>query len=174
VAVNYITTWFSHKEKFICCWTSQYMHVGTVSTSREEGKHFVVKKYLKIINADLLLVLKNLSLLLETQFTELNAEMESEKKNVSHHHVSKLMTLLIKNVSKFSLDKMCNQYKLVPSINSQIYALAHLERSLVFLANMRCKPGLNQGSHFTLMTFIHSGIWKKLLCFKKKVYFRRV
>jgi hypothetical protein len=48
VDVKYIaTTWLLHKDKIICCWTSQYMHLGTVSSSRDEGNHFVDKKNLK-------------------------------------------------------------------------------------------------------------------------------
>jgi hypothetical protein len=111
-AVEYLERiWLIHKEKIVRCWTNQYLHFGTTSTSRGEGNHFVVKRYLKIANGDMLMVLNNLERLLQTQFTDLNAASESEKLVIAHRHNLPFMHPLVKNISQFALDKMLRQHQ---------------------------------------------------------------
>ncbi|KAI9905243.1 hypothetical protein PsorP6_013717 [Peronosclerospora sorghi] len=74
--VQYVhDTWLIPKEKIVRCWTGRFPHFGTTSTSRGEGNHFIVKRILGIVNNDLLTVFNKISLLLDTQFTELNAKI---------------------------------------------------------------------------------------------------
>ncbi|KAI9910986.1 hypothetical protein PsorP6_010898 [Peronosclerospora sorghi] len=111
------------KGKIIGCWTDQYLHFGTTSTSRGEGNHFMLKKYLKIANGDLLTVLKNLEHLLAAQFTDLNAAMESEKIFIAHRHKLDFMHPFVKKISQFALDKMLRQYERVTQIgDNEAYA----------------------------------------------------
>ncbi|KAI9919409.1 hypothetical protein PsorP6_017782 [Peronosclerospora sorghi] len=68
--------WLIHKEKIVrCCWAGRFPHFGTTSTSRGEGNHFIVKRILGIVNNDLLTVFNKIRVLLDTQFTELNAKI---------------------------------------------------------------------------------------------------
>ena len=87
------------------------LNFGTTSTSRGEGSHYVLKRYLKIANLDLLQVLTRLNLMLVSQYTELNASMESEKLVVEHRHKLHALGDLVKKVSHFALDKLLEQYK---------------------------------------------------------------
>jgi len=92
-------------------WTDRHLHLGSTTTSRGEGNHFVAKRYIKIVNGDLLMVLKSINLMLETQFTELNAAMEAEKCNVSHRHRLNFMKPLVGKISKYALDKFYELYQ---------------------------------------------------------------
>ncbi|CEG46318.1 MULE transposase domain [Plasmopara halstedii] len=49
-----IVTWLIHKERFINAWTSKHMHFGNTSTSRVEGSHAYIKKFLQTSTGDLL------------------------------------------------------------------------------------------------------------------------
>ena len=64
------------------------------------------------------MVLKKLNLLLETQFTELNAETESENHLVAQRHMLPFMRILIKKLLKFGLDQMLNQYQMISKTNT--------------------------------------------------------
>ncbi|TPX75717.1 hypothetical protein CcCBS67573_g03038 [Chytriomyces confervae] len=103
--------WNAFTQKWSPSNAAAYSHFGTSTTSRGEGNHFVVKRYLKIVNSDLLMVLKNLMLLLGTQFTTLNAAMEREKLAIAHQHSHFFMRALVKNISHFALNKMLRQYE---------------------------------------------------------------
>jgi hypothetical protein len=56
-ALRYIKeTWLIYKEKIIRCWTNQYLHLGNSSTSRVEGSHAFLKKYIQASTGDILTV----------------------------------------------------------------------------------------------------------------------
>ena len=59
-----------HKERFIRCWADWYLHFGHCETSRAEGAHSVIKRYLQVSTGDLYNVFTKLSLMLATQHQE--------------------------------------------------------------------------------------------------------
>jgi Zinc knuckle len=151
VLVDYVErTWLVHKEKIVRCWTDQHLHFGTTSTSRGEGNHFVVKRFLKIVNLDLLMVLKNLRLLLERQFTELNAQMESEKNVVAHRHTMPFMKPLLKRISKFALDKMLDQHRQSLDMSEEDACTSIFQQSYGIPCKHDIKRRIAEGRRFEL------------------------
>jgi hypothetical protein len=57
-------------------------------TSRAEGSHAVIKKYINLAKCDLLKVQQRLNLMLEAQFTELRQFIEKEKLCVIRFYVT--------------------------------------------------------------------------------------
>ena len=105
--IQYICShWIVYKEYFIRAWTDIHLHFGTRTTSRSEGNHWVMKRYLKISNMCLLSVLLKLKDLLEVQYVELNKSMEIERLKEWHNHGSILLKDLRGKVSKYALDKI--------------------------------------------------------------------
>jgi hypothetical protein len=46
-------TWILYKECFISAWADRYLHLGNKATSRVEGAHATLKKYLQSSTGDL-------------------------------------------------------------------------------------------------------------------------
>ncbi|KAI9914685.1 hypothetical protein PsorP6_007660 [Peronosclerospora sorghi] len=89
---------------------NRYPHFGTAATLRGEGNHYVMKQYLKIENADLLMVQNRLKLMLNTQFVE-EQKMEFDKVSVAHNHAAWYMKDILGKVSNFALQKLADQGK---------------------------------------------------------------
>nr|CCA18090.1 Pc21g00130 putative [Albugo laibachii Nc14] len=60
-------TWLIYKERFVNAWTSKYRHFGNKATSRVEGAHAYIKKFLQVSTGDLLSVLSKLTVALVHQ-----------------------------------------------------------------------------------------------------------
>lgn len=45
--------WIPYKEKFVQAWTKNVRHFNTTATSRVEGMHATVKRFIKVSNSDL-------------------------------------------------------------------------------------------------------------------------
>jgi len=115
-ALNYIThTWLPWKERFVKCFTGKNPHFGTTSSSRGEGSHFVLKRFLNISQLDMLSVYKKIKLMLANQFVELSKHIENDKLKVYHRHSTSIFCQIVKRVSKFALDKIWDQVKLLNS-----------------------------------------------------------
>ncbi|GKA62883.1 PKS-NRPS hybrid synthetase [Tanacetum coccineum] len=70
-SVDYIkSTWLPCKEKFVSAWTDRYLHFGNRSSSRAEGAHAKLNKYLQVSTGDLHEVKKKISLAVEHEFNE--------------------------------------------------------------------------------------------------------
>jgi histone-lysine N-methyltransferase SETD2 len=86
-AVLYISnTWLVHKERFVRAFTDRYLHMGSRCSSRVESSHSAMKRYVNLAKCDLLTCKERLDVLLETQFTELQAEIETDKLKVVHSY----------------------------------------------------------------------------------------
>jgi hypothetical protein len=67
------------RRKFALAWTNQLRHFGCTSTSRVEGIHFQIKKYVVSSRQDLLGVCMALKLSVETQLNEIKIMVEEQK-----------------------------------------------------------------------------------------------
>ncbi|KAI9909186.1 hypothetical protein PsorP6_015070 [Peronosclerospora sorghi] len=70
-----------------------------------------MKQYLRIANADLLMVQNRLQLMLNTQFVDLEQKMEFDKVSVAHNHAAWYMKDIPGKVSNFALQKLAEQGK---------------------------------------------------------------
>src|SRR3954447_24025725 len=82
--LKYLTkTWLEKdRKRFVRCWADRYLHFGHRETSRAEGAHSVVKRYLQVSTGDLYGVLQKLSLMLTNQHREHHAAMEVARNRI--------------------------------------------------------------------------------------------
>ena len=79
-ALRYIKeTWLIYKEKIVRYWTNQYLHLGNSSTSRVEGSHAFLKKYIQASTGDILTVWGRIRHAIRTQLDTLVYEVKHDQ-----------------------------------------------------------------------------------------------
>ncbi|KAB2615708.1 protein FAR1-RELATED SEQUENCE 5-like [Pyrus ussuriensis x Pyrus communis] len=94
-----LSTWLPYKEKFVSAWSEKVTHFGNCVTSRAEGAHATLKKYLQVSTRGLREVKEKICLAIENQFQEIKTQLSSEKVRVVTH------------VSRFALNELYNQHE---------------------------------------------------------------
>jgi hypothetical protein len=84
--------------------------MGSRCSSRVESSHSAMKRYVNLAKCDLLTCKERLDVLLETQFTELQAEIETDKLKVVHSYRIPIFRGLQNKISSFALSKLHFQY----------------------------------------------------------------
>ena len=72
-------TWLIHKKRFICAWTNKVKHFGHTVTSRVEGGHAMIKKWIAVSTGDLATVHNLLSMACENQKSTISQRFEFER-----------------------------------------------------------------------------------------------
>ena len=86
-----------------------HTNFGNCVTSRVEGAHALLKKYLQVSTGNLCEVKNKICLANENQFHEIKAQLSSEQIQVPHHFHIPLFRELVTRVSVFSLDQLFKQ-----------------------------------------------------------------
>ena len=107
------STWFPHKERFVRAWADRYLHLGNRATSRVEGAHAMIKKYLQVSIGDLHTVHAKMLLALNNQHVELVASFASERIRVLHSWTPVIDDLRTR-ISSFAFRKLHEQFARVP------------------------------------------------------------
>ena len=111
VLVTYLQdTWISKKQYFVSAWTDRYLHLGSVVTSRAEGAHAMLKKYLQVSTGDLYAVYHKIDMALEHQHREIEAQASSERIATPHVQNIPFFSPLLTKISLFALKKCYDQY----------------------------------------------------------------
>ncbi|XP_077252639.1 PKS-NRPS hybrid synthetase cheA-like [Tasmannia lanceolata] len=119
IAINYISdTWLPYKECFVKAWTEKHLHFGNRVTSRVEGAHSQLKKYLQLSTSDFYLVKRKLCLAIENQFQEIKTQLSAEKIKVPYKLHMAFFRELINHVSIFALDKLFQQFELATTCST--------------------------------------------------------
>ena len=92
-----------------------HTHFGNRVTSRAEGAHALLKKYLQVSIGDLCEVKNKICLAIENQFHEIKAQLYSEQIRVPHHLHIPLFRELVTHVSVFALDQLFKQCEIAKS-----------------------------------------------------------
>ncbi len=100
-----------HKERFVACYIDEFPHFGSISTSRVEGNHDVIKSYLRVSTLHLLTLMKRLGLMLANQRVELNVAIKKQRVHKAHRFGHSYFKDLIYKVSNFVMDKLLQQLK---------------------------------------------------------------
>ncbi|PWA36651.1 hypothetical protein CTI12_AA597770 [Artemisia annua] len=88
-ALDYIKkNWFPWKEKFVSAWTEKYLHFGNRASSRAEGAHAKLKKYLQVSTGDFHQVKKKLCLEIEHEFNEIKVRLASKMTSCTGHFMA--------------------------------------------------------------------------------------
>jgi hypothetical protein len=66
-------------ERFLHCYTSEYLHLGEIATSRTEGAHWLLKQDLQVSINDLLVLLQNFDRVINLQFNKIITQIENKK-----------------------------------------------------------------------------------------------
>nr|XP_043637923.1 protein FAR1-RELATED SEQUENCE 5-like [Erigeron canadensis] len=111
-ALEYIkSTWLPWKEKFVNAWTEKYLHFGNRCSSRAEGAHAKVKKYLEVSTGGFKEVKDKICLAVEHEFNEIKIRVASEKIQIPHNCDMPIFRDLLLSVSHFALQEIYKQYE---------------------------------------------------------------
>lgn len=114
--INYIhKTWIPFKEKFVYAWTKKNLHFGNHVTSRVEGAHSKLKKYLQVSTGDLRGVKDKICLAIDNEFQEIKTQLSHKKIRIPHKFRIPLFNQLVGNVSLYALKEPFEQYELAIS-----------------------------------------------------------
>ncbi|KAG5544831.1 hypothetical protein RHGRI_017326 [Rhododendron griersonianum] len=113
---NYIkNTWLPFKEKFVKAWTGNHLHFGNHVTSRAEGAHAMLKRYLTVSTGNFHEVREKICLAIENQHHEIKTKIASEKLRVIHKFQIPMFKEFVTHVSIFALSELLKQYELAAS-----------------------------------------------------------
>nr|XP_011459501.1 PREDICTED: uncharacterized protein LOC105349985 [Fragaria vesca subsp. vesca] len=105
-------TWLPWKEKFVVAWTGQISHFSNSVTSRAEGAHATIKRYLQVSTGGLREVKENICLAIENQFQEIKTQLASEKIRVPQKLCIPFFKETVNKVSFHALYELQKQYLL--------------------------------------------------------------
>ena len=101
------STWWPHRTHFISAWTDRAVHLNTVVTSRIEGSHAILKRWLGSSTADLFHVVTRISQGIQSQEAHIFAEIQDQQQRVPHRYKIDLFSELIGKVSNHALNFLC-------------------------------------------------------------------
>jgi hypothetical protein len=109
--VQYVLdTWLrKYKSYFVSAWVDKKLHLGNHATSRAEGAHGVLKKYLQVSTGDLKTVYDRVSLLLINQHVEFEAAIAHNRTHTPHTARHLFYAPLLNRVSNYALGKLWEQ-----------------------------------------------------------------
>ncbi|XP_021840674.2 protein FAR1-RELATED SEQUENCE 5-like [Spinacia oleracea] len=111
--IDYISsTWIPVKKKFVSVWTEKILHFGNRASSRAEGAHAKLKKYLHVSTGNIRQVKNKICLAIDNEFQEIKTQVESEKLRVPHKYNVPYFKDLMNKVSIFALKKLYKQYEM--------------------------------------------------------------
>jgi hypothetical protein len=111
-AVQYVDRkMYPLRRKFVAAWTNQVRHFGCTSTSRVEGMHSQVKKYIRSSREDILGVCTVLKLAVENQLNQISIIFEQQK-IVNNYRLNPLFSEVKNKISEHALDLASQQVKL--------------------------------------------------------------
>jgi hypothetical protein len=96
-------TWLTYKEMFIRAWIGQYLHLGNWATSRVEGSHAMLKKYIGGSTGNILFVFERINNALEAQHYTLSSDLAEDQIKTLNFCSHFLYSHIIKRTSRYSL-----------------------------------------------------------------------
>ena len=110
-AIKYICNeYMVRKEKFLKAYTNRNLHFGNNASSRVEGAHAALKKYLGGSNADLYLVFEAMEAHLKDQHIAASKKLSDERQKIPNLLQIPLFQDVVKKVSSYALKKVHEQY----------------------------------------------------------------
>ena len=110
--VNYLyKTWLlPWSERFCKCETNKILHFGATTTSRVEGMHRVLKRYLKFSTGDLMTVVDKIELMLTNQYKNYFAKLAVAKRDLAWEFQRTVFRDLTGRVTPHALWKIHDRY----------------------------------------------------------------
>lgn len=110
----YIDSYWLNEEtsqRFLHCFTSKYLHLGEVSTSRNESAHWALKRGLRSSTCDLLAALLSFEVTIVRQFEEIQAVVTNQLLKRQLSAPSLVQAGILKDVSKYAIEKVMKLFK---------------------------------------------------------------
>ena len=102
-------TWLTYKEMFIRAWVGQYLHLGNWATSRVEGSHAFLKKYIGGSSGDMLHVFERIDDALQAQHQRLGSDLAEDKIKMLNSCSHFLYLNITKRTSRYSISLITKQ-----------------------------------------------------------------
>jgi hypothetical protein len=99
-----------HKEEIVHAWTDRYFHCGTTTTSRLEGAHAVLKRWIGVPTKDLTRVWEAIKLAIEDQLNELRTKNGRQNQSTPAGLSGQFYGQVIGKITHFGLYKLKEQY----------------------------------------------------------------
>ena len=98
-------------EYFLHEYTSEYLHLNEISTSRTEGAHWLLKQDLQVSTNDLLVVLRTFENAVKLQFQKVTAKIENEKvRRSTDSRWKQLFRLVLRRISAKAMEHTKDVY----------------------------------------------------------------
>ena len=125
---NYITnTWYSVREQFVAAWSNNHRHYGNIATSRAEGAHAMLKKYIQVSTGNLFSTIIKLIGAIDAQYI---LYIESRDRDREHAYVHQ------KNDPFFAAIIHCIPREILRQVSTQVDLYrARIARGITTLAN---------------------------------------
>nr|KAJ0215804.1 hypothetical protein LSAT_V11C300123480 [Lactuca sativa] len=107
-----------YKEMFVSVWIDQHLNFGQRTSSRVEGQHSVLKKYLQEKNYSLAKFVGAIDRFVKSQLTAINESFEKSMIVSKHEHRFSCFDLLRGNVSLKALDMLIEELQRVYQVDS--------------------------------------------------------
>ncbi|KAL6547501.1 hypothetical protein OROMI_023222 [Orobanche minor] len=106
-------TWLPYKQYFVTAWTDKKLHFRNHATSRAEGAHSKLKKYLMVSTGDILVVKEKVCLLLENDLRELKVRIANERIQIPHMCSIPFYREVVSRLSIFALNELEKQFEML-------------------------------------------------------------
>src|SRR5882672_10258890 len=94
----------SYKENFIIAYTNDYLYFSSTSSSRVEGAHSIIKKYLLVSTSNIDTIYMKLELAITNQIDEIKAKEKFDKITIKHQYRLLIFNNLIGKISDFAMN----------------------------------------------------------------------
>ncbi|KAL6556543.1 hypothetical protein OROGR_005831 [Orobanche gracilis] len=98
---------------FVTAWTDKKLHFRNHATSRAEGAHSKLKKYLMVSTGDILVVKEKVCLLLENDLRELKVRIANERIQIPHMCNIPFYREVVSRLSIFALNELEKQFEML-------------------------------------------------------------
>ena len=144
-------TWLKEwKHLVVQVWTDLYLHMDNRTTSRVEGAHNALKKYLQVSTGDLKAVFDRIVILLTTQHIEFDGAVAQQQVKTLHTARHLLYAQLLGRVSNFALGKLWDQRFRLTQPESLPVCTSRFTLSMGLPCAHKIKQRLDEGGVLTL------------------------
>ena len=108
-----------HREKFVVAWTRKWLHLGNVATSRVEGAHAVMKRWIGSSTADILTVFEMVEKSIISQENAIDVGPAQDRIFTSLFANEDLFANLVRRVSRHATALLVEQYRRLKRVTKE-------------------------------------------------------
>ncbi len=132
--MTYLTSLINHRRFFTRCYTNKLLHFETITTSRDEDAHFVLKRQLRTSIEDIKTMINDINLLLINEYTAYLMKINDDKIRL----LMKLRKSIFQNLAAFViiyvLRKIMIQFKLLTNQSTMMLSCINVFITIIELS----------------------------------------